>query len=94
MFEWPSPQEESDYVYFEGKIHNMQLLTKSAEVFHDEELNLVSDYESSFHGYFKGRFFPWDVVGSLSNIFADTLVYRSAKIIPPNFGDICSSNSN
>jgi hypothetical protein len=40
----------------------------------------VANYESSFLGYFKGRFQPWSAVGGLDNVLPDSLVLRGAKL--------------
>lgn len=75
MFDWPAPENHGS-VYFEGKIEDIQLLTKEDEHIEDETIKLVSDYESTFHGYFRGLFFPWAQVGGIDNIDANRLVYR------------------
>jgi hypothetical protein len=89
MFEWPTGSDY--YVFFEGKIHNMQLLTRQEEVFPDEDVRLAALYESSFHGYFKGHFLSWSTVGGLDNILSDTLVFRESAEVDHKRG---SSKSN
>lgn len=51
-------------------------------------------YESSFHGLFKGCFFPWSVVGGLQNIREETLVFANLNKVPKDFGQLQDQNCN